>query len=209
MKRLLLIAGLCFCLTAGRAQGLQSDEVSTDGQAPDSSELVTDLVGVVKENTKVILNWRLRAGVALPEFLTVERSNNGRDFEVVAVLKQSAGTLWKEWVDDSPARGKSAYRVRYLHPAGGERYSRLALIQVAGDISFKFYPNPVDNLLIVRSEAPVDLQIIDGNGKVRIAVNRLQRLQTLNVAGLEKGLYMVRVFNKTTGILIQERLLKN
>jgi hypothetical protein len=63
--------------------------------------------------------------------------------------------------------------------------------------------------LIIRSEFAIDMQIVDANGKARITQNKLQGLQTLNVASLEKGMYILRISNLTTGMVTQERLLKN
>lgn len=211
MKEILLIAGLCLSQWRSMAQDMNvPDGVASEWSQADSMEMITDLVGIVKENSKVVLNWRLQAGSpAMPDYLVVERSTNGQNFEVVAVLKQAAMAQWKEWVDDAPAKGRNVYRIRYSGKEGVDRFSRPVSILVAGDISFRFYPNPVDNILIVRSETPADLQIVDASGKVRMAVSRLQRLQTLNLGGLEKGIYMIRVFNKTAGLLVQERLLKN
>ena len=82
-------------------------------------------------------------------------------------------------------------------------------VQIAGDISFKFYPNPVDNILIIRSENPLDIQIIDATGKTRLSQANLQGLQTINVSTLEKGIYILRVNNRLANTIVQERLVKN
>ena len=187
--------------TAGMGEG-DSSEVD------DSSVQVTNLAAVVKEKTRVVLNWRLpKHGGA--EFVAVERSVNGRDFEMVAILKQASSGDWYEWVDDSPAKGKNAYRIRHAGRTGVDQYSLIASTLIAGDISFKFYPNPVDNVLIIRSEHAADVQIIDGRGAVRLSQSGLHGLQTINVSTLEKGMYVLRVANKVTGTVSQEKLLKN
>ena len=79
--------------------------------AEDSSLSVTTLIPILKDNQKVILNWNLK-NRSSSDFFSIERSSNGKDFEVVAVLKLSASTL-HEWADDAPAKGKNWYRVRY------------------------------------------------------------------------------------------------
>ena len=80
---------------------------------------------------------------------------------------------------------------------------------IVGDISFRFYPNPVDNILIVRSEGALDVQVLDAAGKVRVSQSRLQGIQTINVSTLEKGIYYLRINNRSTGVVTQEKLLKN
>lgn len=205
MKKLLLI---CFVSLLARLSMAQRDSVPAPVPVLDSAVYITDLVSVVRENNKVVLNWKLN-NVSAPEFLAVERGSNGKDFEVVAVLKQVPSGSWYEWVDDAPASGRNLYRIRVAGKEGPEQYSKVASIQIAGDISFRFYPNPVDNILIIRSETPADIQIVDANGKVRLAQGRLQGLQTINVTSLEKGIYLLRVNNRVTGTILQERLLKN
>lgn len=78
-----------------------------------------------------------------------------------------------------------------------------------GDVTLKFYPNPVDQILIVRSDLPVDVQITDGNGRPRITEARVQGLHTMNVSSLEKGIYIIRFSDKLTNVIFQEKLIKN
>lgn len=208
IKTFLFSISLFVCsMTALRAQTAGAGE---DGGslADDSAGQVTNLAAVVKERTKVVLNWRLSRGGGT-EFVAVERSVNGRDFEMVAILKQASSGDWYEWVDDSPAKGKNAYRIRHAGRTGVDRYSLIASTLIAGDISFKFYPNPVESILIIRSEHASDVQIIDARGSVRLSQSGVHGLQTINVATLEKGMYVLRVANKVTGTVTQEKLLKN
>jgi hypothetical protein len=174
----------------------------------DSSYYITDLVHIVKENTKVLLNWRL-SDSSVTDFVSIERSCNSKDYEVVAVIKLAQLSQWFEWIDESPAKGKNIYRIRCSLKDNRQVYSKTLQVQIAGDISFKFYPNPVDNILIIRSENPLDVQILDGAGKVRLSQNNVQGLQTINVSTLEKGIYVLRLHNKSANTIVQDRLLKN
>lgn len=195
-----------FCVAQDSSTG--SATAAPEASVPDSAIFLSDLSAAIRDNSKVILNWRM-INTASAEFIAVERSSNSRDFETVAVIKQSAAGLWYEWIDDAPAKGRNVYRVRFAGKQGAVQYSRTIPAIIAGDISFRFYPNPVDNILIIRTEFLLDVQIVDGNGKVRVTQSKLQGLQTVNVSSLEKGLYILRINNLTTGIVSQERLLKN
>ncbi|RYY15133.1 MAG: T9SS type A sorting domain-containing protein [Chitinophagaceae bacterium] len=174
----------------------------------DSIYYITDLVHIIKENSRVVLNWRI-ADSTLTDFFSIERSCNSKDFEVVAVLKLAQLSKWFEWVDESPAKGKNVYRIRCSAKDNRQYYSKPLHVQIAGDISFKFYPNPVDNILIIRSENPLDIQIIDAAGKMRLSQANLQGLQTINVSTLEKGIYILRLNNRLANTIVQERLIKN
>ena len=174
----------------------------------DSVYYITDLVHIIKENSRVVLNWRL-SDSSLTDFFSIERSCNGKDFEVVAVLKMAQISTWFEWIDESPAKGKNIYRIKCSGKDNRPFYSRPMNVQIAGDLSIKFYPNPVDNILIIRSENPLDIQIIDGAGKMRLTQTNLQGLQTINVSALEKGIYLLRLTNRLANTIVQERLVKN
>ena len=174
----------------------------------DTSNSTTDLTLSIFENARVILGWKQPEDTSLA-FAVIERSTGGRNFEVVAVLKQSDIKSMNEWIDDAPPKGRSLYRVKFSGKDGQPAYSKSVEATIMGDISFRFYPNPVDNILIIRSEAMLDVQIVDAVGKQRIAINNLQGLQTLNVTTLEKGIYFLRINNHSTGLITQEKLLKN
>ena len=67
--------------------------------------------------------------------------------------------------------------------------------------TFKFYPNPVDHVLIVRSESALDVVIADATGRIRITQSRVQGLHAINVSSLEKGIYLIRFINKHTNLV--------
>lgn len=192
------------CTAQDEASGFPAATVFT----VDTSSFIADLSLNVRENSKVVLNWKQPEDTTF-KFAVIERSSGGRDFEVIAALKQSDIKPENEWVDDAPARGRSLYRVRFSGKDGQPLFSKVVSALIAGDISFRFYPNPVDNILIVRSESVLDLQIVDAVGKQRVSLSNLQGLQTINVTSLEKGIYFLRINNHSTGLLTQEKLLKN
>lgn len=199
---------MCLCASFAIAQG-ESTRIPPAGfTTADSALFITDLSSIVSNNIKVIINWK-NSNQFSPQFVVVERSSAGGDFEMVAVLKQPGQGASFEWIDDSPNKGRNLYRIRFDGEDGQPYYSKIVSALIAGDISFRFYPNPVDNILILRSEGTLDVQILDGSGKVRVSQNRLQGIQTINVAGLEKGLYYLRINNRSTGVITQEKLLKN
>jgi hypothetical protein len=216
MKKGALVYLLCLLVFVCTAQeeATVPPQVSTDTTVDtivtsDTSDTATELKITIFENVRVILDWKQPEDTSLA-FAVIERSTGGRNFEVVAVIKKSDIKSMNEWIDDAPPKGRSLYRVKFSGKDGQQPvYSRSAEATIMGDISFRFYPNPVDNILIIRSEAQLDIQILDAVGKQRIAINNLQGLQTLNVTSLEKGIYFLRINNHTTGLITQEKLLKN
>ena len=204
------ILSYCMCLLASfaLAQGESSKIPPAGFTTADSALFITDLTSVVRDNSKVIINWKNSSQVS-PEFVVVERSSAGGDFEMVAVLKQPLQGASFEWMDDAPTRGRNLYRIRFDGEDGQPYYSKIVSALIVGDISFRFYPNPVDNILILRSEGALDVQVLDAAGKVRVSQSRMQGIQTINVSSLEKGIYYLRINNRSTGVVTQERLMKN
>ena len=111
-------------------------------------------------------------------------------------------------MDESPLPGRSYYRIRTV-VKGMPVYSPTLAVYMGGDVPFKFYPNPADNVLIVRTNLPMDIQITDATGELRISYQKVQGLQTINVSSLEKGIYMIRFTNKVSNTVSTERLFKN
>lgn len=208
MLKVLLYAYASFIALASYAQPILP-EWSGPSQivVEDPNKTIADLIPNINDNGKVTLSWKLNGG--LPEFFAIERSDNGKPFEIVAVLNNLITQNLYQWMDEAPKNGRNFYRIRYSFKQSDSLYSKTVAAAVAGNISFKFYPNPVDHVLIIRSESPVDVQITDATGKLRITQTRILGLHTLNVSSLEKGVYLIRFSNKLTNVMYQEKLIKN
>ena len=208
MLRAILLLWLHFTSFIALSQSMQEDLRFNSAANTDTFNLITDFVSVVRDNNRVQLVWKVADSLISP-FFSLERSSNGKDFEVVAVVKLSILNNQYEWLDESPLKGRNLYRVRYTGKNGDLFYSSPVSVQIDGQPVYKFYPNPVDNILIIRSDVPVDVQITDATGKVRISQSRVNGLQTINVSGLEKGIYLLRVTNKLNNGISQDKLIKN
>lgn len=174
---------------------------------PDTSLLPIHSFSVVqKDNNKALLRWKSDSLPGAESFYAVERSNNGNDFSVLGVTKNtSAG--WFEFLDAAPMRGKIFYRIK-LSTAQTTYYSIVIAATPAADASCKFYPNPVDKVLIVRSELSVDVQISDAAGKPLIVEKLQGGLNVIDVAALEPGVYVITLFQKESNKLVTEKLVK-
>lgn len=156
---------------------------------------------------KVLVQWSLASAVQ-PGYATIERSSYaGGPFEVLAVLRQESER--GKFTDEQPLRGTNYYRVKWSPDMGWQQVSKTVVMKFAGDMTCRFYPNPVDNILIVRSEQPLDLVLTDSRGQVRTNVKLKSGLQTVDVSGLEKGLYIITLTQSESGLVLTEKLLKN
>lgn len=173
---------------------------------PEVFTTVSQFLASNREQHKVGLSWEVKNN--LIEYISIERSINGRDFEALGVLKLDSGKKRMEWIDEQAPSGKISYRLKCSFRNSFQCYTSAITTTVTGALSFKFYPNPVDQILILRSEQPVDIIIMDANGKQRISQTQLSGLQWINVASLEKGVYLLRVYHRSLNSFTQEQLIK-
>jgi len=207
MFKILLSIYVSFLALASYSQSPLEWLGPSDAVMEDPNRVVNELSSKITENSKIILSWIVKG--ALPEFFAIERSDNGKNFEVVTVLNNLAHQNIFQWTDDVPRKGRSFYRLRYSFSNGDSLYSKTLPVVIAGYTAFKFYPNPVDHVLIIRTDAPLDVMITDANGRLRLTESRVQGLHTINVSSLEKGVYLIRVINRLTNVMSQEKLVKN
>jgi hypothetical protein len=207
MFRILLSIYVSFLALASYSQSPSEWLSPSDAVIEDPNRVISELSSRITENSKIILSWLVSG--SLPDFFAIERSDNGKSFEVVSVLSNLTPQKFFQWTDDVPRKGKSFYRIRYAYNNGDSLYSRTIPVTLAGYVAVKFYPNPVDHVLIIRTDAPIDLMISDANGRLRISETRVKGLHTVNVSSLEKGVYLIRIVNKLTNAMSQEKLIKN
>lgn len=186
---------------------LDGDIISTDTAAAPLT--VTPFVSFQAQtrDNKIFIQWQVAKDSA--EYFTIERSAEGKTYETIGVLKCIESLLKYEFADEFPSRGQAYYRVRYTGRNGIELYSKPVAIILPGSTFFRFYPNPADNLLIIRAEGPVELQIADGFGKQRISKSLGNGPQVIDVSFLEKGVYILRITGKSSGRQQLEKFLKN
>jgi len=174
--------------------------------APDSASVpIEALAAAVKDNGRVSLKWQTNAALS-ESFFIVERSLNGSDFTAIGVIKNNLPGGY-EFVDDAPVKGKAYYRIK-ITAAQNFAYSTVIATVVSGDASCRFYPNPVDKALIIRSEWPVDVLVTDKFGKPLISSRLPAGLKIVDVSSLEPGIYVITLFQKDANRVVSEKLVK-
>lgn len=199
---ILLLAGAWgFCPAQTMAPPVDIGRLSPDSAAAP----VEALTAAVKDNYRVSVRWQTPVLLG-GSFFVVERSSNGTEFTAVGVIKNNAPGVY-EFTDDAPLKGKTYYRIK-VTAEQSFAYSAVVTTVVSGDASCKFYPNPVDKALIIRSEWPVDLMIADKFGKTLLS-NRLPAgLKIVDVSALEPGIYVITLFQKDANRIVTEKLVK-
>ena len=139
MFKILLSIYVSFLALASYSQS-PSDWLSpSDAVMEDPNRIINDFSTKITENSKIILSWIVKG--SLPDFFAIERSDNGKSFEVVSVLNNLSPQNIFQWTDDVPRKGRSFYRIRYAFTNGDSLYSKTIPVVIAGYTAFKFYPS--------------------------------------------------------------------
>src|SRR5579863_800463 len=190
-----LILLMLFCVRTGHAQ-----------QA--SSTRFVDFTAIPNESNRVTLKWDTDSATE-GDYFVIERSLDDSHFETIGVVRVGAGMEHYEMTDGAAPNGPDYYRIKYTAQTGAPVYSKTMQLSLSGAVDFKFYPNPVDKLFIVRTDHTIDLEVIDAAGMVRLSKRLQAGIQVVNVSSLEKGVYILRVTDKESNRAVSHQLVKN
>jgi Secretion system C-terminal sorting domain len=200
--QLWLASVLLCCAIMGQSPG---DHLSSTLDANASFSFFT----VTPQDGHAILRWA--ASPVKPEdYFIVEKSIDAVHFEMLSAIGASMGldsvyTL----TDNSVGIGTVSYRIRITGKEGKEISSKTVNMNSNVAADFRFYPNPVDKLLIIRSSHALNIQITDMYGTVWFGKEVDAGMQIVNVSALQKGNYVLKATDKTTNSVISEQLVKN
>lgn len=165
--------------------------------------------GSVKEFNRVWLEWDVDSAEE-GDYFVVERSTDGIQYETIDALRNTDRNNHYELTDMAPPNGTDFYRIKYTTARDSkELYSKTIQLSLSGEVDFKFYPNPVDKLFIIRTEHMIDMQVIDAVGVVRLSKRLQPGIQVINISSLERGVYILRVADKESNRIVSNQLIKN
>ncbi|HWK06944.1 MAG TPA: T9SS type A sorting domain-containing protein [Puia sp.] len=214
MKKFFWIAlvATLFCWDVSRAQRPSEIADSAAGLQLDASggksAVFVNFSGLVKEYNKVWLQWNVDS-VEEGDYFIIERATDGGQYETISVIRNTGNNNHYELTDIAPPNGADSYRIKYTSQDGKIFYSKAIQVSLSGAVSFKFYPNPVDKLFIIRTEHVVEIQVIDATGFARLSKHLQPGIQVINVSSLEQGVYILRVADKESNRITSNQLLKN
>jgi Secretion system C-terminal sorting domain len=162
----------------------------------------------LKGSNAVAIEWKT-SYFAGGDYFIVERSADGLLYETLSALKIKDTSCGHELMDNAPLSGSFFYRIKWIGKSGKEVYSKIQLVNVLPDVDFKFYPNPTDKLLIIRTGHAIDVQILDASGASRLTRQIQAGIQIINVSSLEKGNYVLKVADRESNRVVSEQLVKN
>lgn len=205
----LTVITFCCCITVRSQQtGEPTDSSIKQITTVGDGKMFTNFSAAVRDINKVWLQWDVdSAGDG--DYFIIERGTDGEHFETIGALRKTGNVNHYELTDLAPPNGIDHYRIRYSSQNGKQIYSRAVQLSLSGDVDFKFYPNPVDKLFIIRTEHSIEIQVIDAIGSIRLYKRLQPGIQVINASSLESGIYILRVADKESNRIVSSQLLKN
>jgi hypothetical protein len=154
----------------------------------------------------VLLQWSTASEENTKNFMIQHSTGNGWDsLGIVAAAGNSNTVRDYSFVDISPAPGINYYRLLATDVDGRETYSEIKAVQFnTGILPSVVYNNPVtDGTLRVQLTAPCNLSLYDIKGGLLWQKQGCLGLERIDVSGLAKGIYFLKVNDQAKKILVR------
>ncbi len=160
---------------------------------------------VQKQDDKVKITWATAQESNSRNFV-VEHSTDGMHWLAIATVAAAGNSSVRTnyiAYDNTPANGINYYRLKQVDKDNSSTYSVVKTITFNLLYRVTVAPNPAKDILhvyIYNSAVNATVSLMDAAGKTIRSVNTDQQHTTINIAGLGKGLYFVKVIDnyKTT-----------
>jgi Secretion system C-terminal sorting domain/Polysaccharide deacetylase len=158
-------------------------------------ELVT-FSGKQAENGTVQLNWQTASEINLKQF-EVEKSNNGKDFKNIGIVKAKGYTGVSQYAfTDLNFKERAYYRLHQVDNDGKAEYSKTVSVSPATTRpNVKITPSVSDEIWTVESDAEdlrrAQIEVFDANGKLMLSQKGTEK--NIKIHRLARGLYYVKV----------------
>ncbi|MEO6541430.1 MAG: T9SS type A sorting domain-containing protein, partial [Ferruginibacter sp.] len=156
----------------------------------------------IRQTSKVLLQWitehELNAGTYI-----VERSADGINYTAIGSKPAFNNNQRNNYslTDMQPLPGLNLYRLKMIDKDGSFRYSPIRKINFnnAGD-DITVYPNPVADakIFIASSGNSTSAVLFDAAGRTIRSYKLGGRSNTLDVSGIARGAYQLRIFTENT-----------
>ncbi len=162
-----------------------------------------------RKDLGVSISWKSENEINSKEYI-IQRKTTGDwvDIATVASANSPIGNSYS-YVDNNNTKAVSQYRLKMVDFDAAFTNSEIRTVKglgVAAD--FRVYPNPSNGaakVTISDISGPTDVQLIDNTGRILKNI-LLTNTNTVDYNSLQKGMYMIRVSNRTTGESLTKKL---
>ena len=155
-----------------------------------------------KRNATGVLQWSTEEESNTGQFI-IERSNDGKNFTGIGAVfaNDQAGLNQYIFTDTLPVQGFDYYRLQIVGRDGTVSYSPIRELNFSDrQNDFTVYPNPVTNgtVFIASAENCNSAELSDASGKVVRRYLLYGKNNTLNLNGISKGVYELKIITDTS-----------
>jgi hypothetical protein len=177
-------------------------DILCESCGPQPVNLSSFLVG--RTGSAVSLNWKTELEMSAMSF-EIQRSYDNLNFKTVgsvAGVANGSSTKSYSYVDNSNnSQSISYYRLKIVKQ-GEVVYSDIKTVKgISAKAAFTIFPNPAVNnskITITDISEPTRVQLLDNSGRM-IKTLMLNNSNTVELSGLQKGTYMVRIIGSVSG----------
>ncbi|MEO8770302.1 MAG: T9SS type A sorting domain-containing protein [Ferruginibacter sp.] len=165
---------------------------------------------------KNLLTWKTSMEESLDRFI-IERKNIFDEFYEIGTVSAvgNSNTIQQyRFFDNAPVKGKNIYRLKMLKKDHSYTYSNIIVLNNShAENPFTLYPNPVTNKFTVdfgfATKHHYNIQLLNTMNQVAKEFNfynDINRLEISRPKGLQKGIYILRVYDLDTKETFKEKI---
>ncbi len=163
----------------------------------------------ITEQQKIKLQWITQEERGVDRY-ELQKSTDGRNFSTVFSTSSlnRLSTYNYGYTDAQPAAGWNYYRLKVVDNQLHSYFTSTIKAWVAGEGQVLVYPNPASKLLkiILPPRSNSSISIVNSAGQVLKRVSTTEGLLTVDIASLDKGMYLVYI--QTNRQAIVQRFIK-
>lgn len=186
--------------------------------ALEASPLPIELLAFTAEpvnNKMVFCKWTTATEIN-NDYFTVERSKDGNHFEALGTVDgagNSTSLLNYSFIDESPFKGVSFYRLKQTDFNGNFSYSSIIAVLIkTSDINFIVFPNPNNGEFYIQYDfekgSDLNIEVVNGIGQtIRNHFVRNENgidMKKISMYDIASGMYFVRI--QTEDALVIEKI---
>jgi hypothetical protein len=162
---------------------------------------LTEFTARSTDDRNTLLNWTTGSEQSNKQF-DIEISNDGINFTHLATVPSQGNSSTEqhyEYLHVKPKAGTNWYRLKQIDIDGKSKYSQIVSVTINSDLVKAFaYPVPSKNTLTVNfgrlvNKASIDILSADMKLVKRETVNSLSLKKDINIQGLSKGVYFIKL----------------
>jgi len=162
-----------------------------------------------RNGSVVVLNWKSESEVDAKEYIIERNSGNGfQPVGTVAAINSGSGSNYT-YTDNNDSKVVSQYRLKIVDKDASFKLSEIRIVKGNGAVSdFTVFPNPSmgnAKVTITDISEATSVEVIDNMGRI-VKTAELRNSNTIDINNLQKGIYLIRVTNKTTGDAVTKKL---